>query len=106
MQCPPCQSGHTNERPERTESGDQRVRCRRCGRECNERTGTPFNRPPYPSDGVCLVVRWRLRYQLSLRDLAELFLERGRVLPSETVRLWGASFAPLLTDQLRKHRYG
>jgi hypothetical protein len=31
----------------------------------------------YPTDIVCLVVLWRLRYKLSLRDLAEMFLQRG-----------------------------
>jgi transposase-like protein len=55
---------------------------------------------------VCLVVLWRLRYKLSLRDLTEMFLERGFVFAHETVRLWEATFAPWLTDQLRKHRYG
>jgi transposase-like protein len=36
-----------------------------------------LNRTQYPSDGVALVVLWRLRYKLSLRDLAEMFLVRG-----------------------------
>jgi putative transposase len=35
-----------------------------------------------------------------------MFLERGFVFTHETVRLWEATFAPLLTDQLRKHRSG
>jgi transposase-like protein len=70
------------------------------------RQNPPFNRLQYPSDVVCVVVLWRLRYKLSLRDLAEMFLERGFVLTHETVRMWEATFAPLLTDRLRKHRYG
>ena len=72
MQCPHCQSTHTSPRPERTEVGYQRFRCKGCHQEFNERTGTPFNRLQYPSDVVCLVVLWRLRYKLSFRDLAEL----------------------------------
>jgi hypothetical protein len=83
MECPHCQSVHTNDRPERTELGYRRFRCRRCHREFNERTDTPFNRLQYPSDVVCLVVVWRLRYKLSLRDLAEMFLERGFVFTHE-----------------------
>jgi transposase-like protein len=106
MQCPYCQSVQTKERPEQTELGYRRFRCRECLGEFNERTGTPFNRLQYPSDVVCLVVLWRLRYKLSLRDLAEMFVERGFVFTHETVRLWEATFAPLLTDRLRKHRYG
>jgi putative transposase len=54
---------------------------------------------------VCLVVLWRFRYKLSLRDLAEMFLQRGMVFTHETVRGWEAKLAPLLTEALRKKRY-
>jgi putative transposase len=97
MKCPHCHSGHTRERAERTELGYRRCRCQGCGREFNERTGTPFNRLQYPSDVVCLVVLWRLHYKLSLQDLAEMFLERGFTFTHETVRQWEATFAPLLS---------
>lgn len=106
MQCRHCGASETTERAERTELGYRRFRCKSCHREFNERTGTPFNRLQYPSDVVCLVVLWRLRYKLSLRDLAEMFLERGFIFTHETVRIWEATLAPLLTDRLRKHRYG
>ena len=33
-----------------------------------------LNRAQYPSDVIALVVLWRLRYKLSLRDLPEMFL--------------------------------
>jgi putative transposase len=36
-----------------------------------------FNYLEYPTDVICLVVFWRFRYKLSLRDLAEMFLQRG-----------------------------
>ena len=42
--------------------------------------GHPLQDLEYPTDIVRLVVLWRLRYKLSLRDLAEMFLERGFVL--------------------------
>lgn len=58
----------------------------------NERTGTPFNFLEYPTDIVLLVVLWRLRYKLSLRDLAEMFLERGWEFTHESVREWEARF--------------
>jgi putative transposase len=35
-----------------------------------------------------------------------MFLERGFVFTHETVRMWEATFAPLLTERLRRHRYG
>jgi len=55
---------------------------------------------------VLLVVRWRLRYTLRLRDLAEMFLARGLVFRHEAVRDWEARFAPLLADRLRAKRRG
>jgi len=55
---------------------------------------------------VLLVVLWRLRSKLSLRDLAEMFLARGIVFTHETVRDWEARFAPLLADRLRAKRRG
>ncbi|GHP00492.1 IS6 family transposase [Reticulibacter mediterranei] len=69
-------------------------------------TSTPFNYLEYPTDIVLLVVLWRLRYKLSLRDLAEMFLQRGWVFTHEAVRDWEARFAPLLADQLRAKRRG
>ena len=45
-----------------------------------------------------LVVFWRLRYKLSLRDLAEMFLIRGLVFTHEAVRDW--ELAPLLAEGL------
>ena len=65
-----------------------------------------------PTYGSCfvaiafLVVFWRLRYKLSLRDLAEMFLIRGLVFSHEAVLTWEGKLAPLLTDALRKRRKG
>jgi transposase-like protein len=42
-----------------------------------------------------------LRYKLSLRDLAEMFLMRGFTFTHEAIRNWEARFAPLIMDQLR-----
>jgi putative transposase len=88
MRCPHCQSMATTERPDCTELGYRRFRCRDCQRGFNERTGTPFNRLQYPTDLVCLVVFWRFRYKLSLRDLVEMFLQRGLSFTHEAVREW------------------
>lgn len=67
----------TTEQSRRTALGYPTFRCRACGRLCNERTGTPYNSLQYPTDVVLLVVLWRRRYELGLRDLAEMFLVRG-----------------------------
>jgi putative transposase len=106
MSCPHCASTSTHERPARTQLGYRTFTCLTCRRRFNERTGTPFNHLTFPTDIVLQVVLWRLRYKLSFRDLAEMFLERGFTFTHEAVRTWEARFAPLLADQLRGKRYG
>jgi hypothetical protein len=62
-----------------------RFRCRDCGKQYNERSGGLLNHTQYPSDVIALVVLWRLRYRLTLHDLAEMFLHRGIVFSHEAV---------------------
>src|SRR6476469_1446199 len=99
--CPHCACSKTNQLAEKTCLGYNVFRCLQCRRKFNERTATPYNHLQFPTDSVLQVVLWRLRYKLSLRDLAEMFLERGFVFTHEAVREWEARFAPLLADQLR-----
>jgi len=106
MPCPHCAASAIAEQRRRTALGYRTFRCRACRRVFNERTGTAYNQLQYPTDVVLLVVLWRLRYKLSLRDLAEMFLERGFVFSHEAVRDWEARFAPLLTARLRARRRG
>jgi putative transposase len=58
------------------------------------------------SDVIALVVLWRLRYKLSLRDLAEMFLTRGFIFSYEAVRDWEAKLTPALAENLRRRRKG
>lgn len=106
MRCPHCKATTTSERRERTELGSRRFRCHTCKREFNERTGTHFNYLQYPTDVVCLVVSGRVQYKLSLRDLPELFLERGLVFTHEAIEEWEAQSAPWVSGTLGKHRRG
>jgi putative transposase len=49
---------------------------------------------------VCLGVLWHFRYTLSVRDLAEMFLQRGIIVTHEAVReavMKGHAVTPLLT---------
>ncbi len=89
MECVACGGAAISERPERTAQGYRRFRCRDCGKQFNERTGGSLNRTQYPSDVIALVVFWRLRYKLSLRDLPEMFLLRGIEFTYEAVRVSG-----------------
>jgi putative transposase len=106
MNCPYCASMAIKEQTKKTSLGYGTFRCLACKRTFNERTGTPFNFLEYPTDIVLLVVLWRLRYKLSLRDLAEVFLERGFEFTLEAVRDWEERFGPLIADQMRAKRGG
>src|SRR4051794_32960231 len=77
-----------------------------CGKQFNERSDTLLNRTQYPSDVIALVVLWRLRYKLSLRDLPEMFAVRGIVFSYEAVREWEAKLTPALAEELRRRRRG
>ena len=106
MRCIECGSEAVTERPERTAQGYRRFRCRACGKQFNERTGGRLNRTQYPSDVIALVVLWRLRYKLALRDLPEMFLVRGVVFSHEAVRDWETKLTPVLAESLRRRRRG
>jgi putative transposase len=106
MRCSVRGSAAIRERPERTTQGYRRYRCGTCGKQFNERSTGVLNRVQYPSDVIALVVLWRLRYKLSLRDLAEMFLTRGFIFSYEAVRDWEAKLTPTLAENLRRRRKG
>ena len=106
MDCVCCGSAAVAERPERTAQGYRRFRCRDCAKQFNERSAGVLNRTQYPSDIIALVVLWRLRYRLTLRDLCEMFLQRGIVFSHEAVREWEAKLTPILSEELRQRRRG
>jgi len=106
MTCPHCATITTKKRAKKTKLGYATFFCPHCQCSFNERTGTPFNYLEFPTDVVLLAVVWRLRYKLSLRDVAEMFLSRGFTFTHEAIRDWEARFAPLITEQLRMKRRG
>jgi putative transposase len=106
MECIGCGSAAVSERSERTAQGYRRFRCRACGKQFDERNAGTLNRTQYPSDIIALVVLWRLRYKLALRDLPEMFLIRGIVFSHEAVRDWEAKLTPALAESLRRRRRG
>lgn len=106
MNCPHCTATDIRERTKKTKCGYATFSCLKCHCIFNERTGSPFNHLEFPTDIVLLAVLWRLRYKLSLRDVAEMFLARGFSFTREAIRDWEARFAPLITEQLRTRRHG
>ena len=75
-------------------------------KQFNERSGGVLNRTQYPSDVIALVVLWRLRYKLSLRDLTEMFQVRGFVFSYDAVRDREAKLTPAFAQELRRGRKG
>ena len=106
MICPHCQSPQLRKLNQTTKLGYAEFRCGGCRRKSNERTGTPFNFFEFPTDIVFEIVLCRLRYKLSLRNLAEMYLLRGFEFTHEAVREWEERFAPLPTEQIRRKRKG
>jgi putative transposase len=106
MICPHCQSPQLRKLNQTTSLGYAEFRCGGCRRKSNERSGTPFNFLEFPTDIVFEIVLCRLRYKLSLRNLAEMYLLRGFEFTHEAVREWEERFAPLLTEQIRRKRKG
>ena len=106
MICPHCRSSRIRNLNRTTDLGYAVFRCGSCRRKFNERTGTPFNYLELPTDVVFEIVLCRLRYKLSLRNLAEMFLLRGFEFTHEAVREWEERFAPLMAEQMRRKRQG
>ena len=104
--CIYCSSNKIKSLKKRTLLGYHRFYCRVCHKRFNERSNTPFNLLQFPTDIVLMVVRWRLMYKLSLRDLSDMFLERGIQFSHETIRDWEKKFTPLIINSLRKRRRG
>ena len=104
MNCPRCPFPNPVMLTKSTSLGYLRFWCERCERTFNERTATPFNFLEVPTDIMFQVVLWRVRYKLSLRDLAEMFLQRGFSFTHETVRDWEVRFGRLLAEHLRRKR--
>ena len=52
---------------------------------------------------ILCAVRWYLRYSLSLRDVEELFAERGLTADHTTIWRWVQRYGPELAQRLRRH---
>jgi transposase-like protein len=104
MNCPHCHSKHSISLNRTTDLGYQMYQCFECKRYFNERTLTPFNFLPVPTEIVFQVLLCRLRYKLSLTDVAEMFLLRGFEFTHKMVREWEERFAPIFGQQLRAKR--
>ncbi len=65
---------------------------------------SPFRWRHFAPETILMVVRWYLRYSLSLRDVEELLAERGLEVDHTTIWRWVQRYAPELEQRLRSHR--
>lgn len=66
--------------------------------------GISFKRHRFPSQIVAHAVWLYLRFNLSLREVEEMLLERGIDVSYETVRRWIAKFGPQIARNLRRRQ--
>ena len=63
-----------------------------------------FKRHRFPPQIIAHAVWLYLRFNLSLREVEEMLLERGIDVSYETVRRWIAKFGPQITRNLRRRQ--
>ena len=106
MDCPHCQSKAIRKLKETTRLNYQQFYCRTCGKQYNERTGTPLNFIEYPSEVVMMVIHYYYRFKVSLDDVVALMTMRNIYLSHQTVHNWVQRFGVELGLKLREHRKG
>lgn len=63
-----------------------------------------YKRHRFPPQIIAQVVWLYVRFNLSLREVEELMLERGIDVSYETIRRWSAKFGPLIAHMLRRRQ--
>ena len=106
MNCPSCESPNTYECKTKTQLGYRQHRCRCCGTQYNERTGTSFNFIEYPTEVVMIALNYYYRFKVSLDDVSELMSMRGFHLSHQTIHNWCQTFGAELGVKLRSKRQG
>ena len=64
-----------------------------------------FKSHEFPKEVIGEVVRMYLRYNLSLRDIAEIFLHRGIEMSHEIIRLWNLYYGHKYSSELKKRKF-
>jgi len=106
MYCPHCDSSNPYICTTKTQLAYQQYRCRACGQQYNERTGTLFNYIEYPNEVVMMAVHYYYRFKVSLDDVVELMALRGFHISHQTIHNWVQRFGEELGLKLRARRKG
>lgn len=62
-----------------------------------------FSGKQYPGTLILQAIRYYVSYQLSYRDIAEIFKERGLSLDHATLHRWVLEYAPQLEQAIGQH---
>lgn len=65
---------------------------------------SPFRYWKTSPEIICLAVMLYVRLPLSLRNVEDLFHERGVDVSRETVRFWWDRFGPMFASEIRRRR--
>jgi putative transposase len=86
----------------------QRFGCRLHGKEAVEyfRRVSIFKGRQFDQSVILLCVRWYLAYNLSLRDLEEMMVERGIAVDHTTIHRWTIRYSPLLLERFNRRKRG
>jgi len=106
MNCPHCQSKDTQKLSQTTALNYTQYRCHTCGKQYNERTGTPLNFIEYPTEVAMMAIHYYYRFKVSLDDVVELMAMRNIYLSHQTVHNWVQTFGVGLGIKLRTRRKG
>ena len=69
-----------------------------------KKSKTPYYGFRFPAAVISCAVRWYHRFNLSLRDIEELLLERGVTVSYESVRNWCDRFGPQFAHRAKAAR--
>jgi transposase-like protein len=72
----------------RTKSGDQEYYCRKCKSYFTSGSNPDYHRSRFDAETMCLTVLWYFRFNLSLRNLAEIMLSHGIDVSHQTIARW------------------
>jgi len=106
MKCPHCTSRNTYQRHQKTHFDYEEYRCRDCGRQFNERTGTVYNFLTHRTEVVVLAVRYYYEFKTSLDDVVKLMAMRGIELSHQTVHNWAQAVGIEMALKFRLRRRG
>jgi putative transposase len=86
----------------KTKSDDQEYYCRKCKSYFTSNSNPDYHRSRFDAEVMRLTTLWYFRFNLSLRNLAEMMLSRGIDVSHQTVARWVKKLGPEIGNNARK----